>query len=177
MVNSNADSVSVIDTTSDKVIERINLKLSESEPIGSSPEGLALSDDEKTLYVANAHANAVAVILLDEGSKSESKIQNPKSKITGFIPTGQYASAVAVVGNKLFIGNGKGTGVENSSMIVNNSGRVPNAPNELFPPTETKLGGQYSGSIVVGNISTLKVPDERQLFAPSNWLFCITCWV
>ena len=165
VVNSNADSVSVIDTVADIVIERINLKLAESEPIGASPEGLALSDDEKTLYVANAHANAVAVISLDEGSKSESKIQNPKSKILGFIPTGQYTSAVTVVGNKLFIGNGKGTGVENSSMIVNNSGRVPNAPNELFPPTETKLGGQYSGSIVVGNISTLPVPDERQLFA------------
>jgi YVTN family beta-propeller protein len=164
VVNSNADSVSVIDTATDRVVERINLKLAESEPIGSSPEGLALSDDEKMLFVANAHANAVAVIALAENLKAESKTQNPKSKILGFIPTGQYASAVAVVGNKLFIGNGKGTGVENSSLIVNNSGRVPNAPNELFPPTETRLGGQYSGSIVVGNISTLTVPDERQLF-------------
>ena len=190
VVNSNADSVSVIDTKTDRIVERISLKLAESEPIGSSPEGLALSDDEKTLYVADAHANAVAVVELgsltnsrfeiqdskfkiqnskfeseDAGYKNpESKIQNPKSKILGFIPTGQYASAVAVVGGNLFVGNGKGTGVENSSIIVNNSGRVPNAPNAAFPPKEKNQGGQYSGSIVVGNISLIHIPGEKQLF-------------
>jgi YVTN family beta-propeller protein len=110
VVNSNADSVSVIDTTTDKLIERINLKLAEGELLGASPEGLALSDDEKTLFVANAHANAIAVVSLDNSSK-------PKSKILGFIPTGQYASAVAAVGDNLFIANGKGTGFENS--VVN----------------------------------------------------------
>ncbi len=171
VVNSNADSVSVIDTSSDKLVERINLKLSETAFIGASPEGLALSEDEKTLYVANAHANAVAVVALGEGSKlkvqgskSESKIQNPKSKIVGFIPTGQYASAVAVIGGKLFVANGKGTGVENSSLIVNNSGRFPNAPNEAFPARANSQGGQYSVSIVVGNISLVSVPKERELF-------------
>jgi YVTN family beta-propeller protein len=157
VVNSNADSVSVVDTSSDKLIERINLKLSETALIGASPEGLALSEDEKTLFVANAHANAVAMIALDNVTK-------PKSKLLGFIPTGQYASAVAVIGEKLFVANGKGTGVENSSMIVNNSGRVPNAPNEAFPARANSQGGQYSVSIVVGNISLVSLPRERELF-------------
>lgn len=206
VVNSNADSVSVIDTNSDKVVERINLKLSESENIGASPEGLALSDDEKTLYVANAHANAVAVVSLKSGisslgsqeneesedrekrerkekeekaekiikaksekepedeESSESKPEAQNSRLLGFIPTGQYASAVAVVGNRLFVGNGKGTGVENSSVIVDNSGRVPNAPNENFPPRNNNQGGQYSASVVSGNISLISVPNERKLF-------------
>jgi YVTN family beta-propeller protein len=208
VVNSNADSVSVIDTKSDKIVERINLKLSESENIGASPEGLALSDDEKTLYVANAHANAIAVVSLksevlsmkseddeesedkekeerkerkektekiiktkskkepedEEKESSDSTIENQNSKLLGFIPTGQYASAVAVVGNRLFAGNGKGTGVENSSVIVNNSGRVPNAPNEAFPPKNNNQGGQYSASIVSGNISLIDVPSEQKLF-------------
>ncbi len=162
VVNSNADSVSVIDTKLDKVIEKINLKLAEGEPIGSSPEGLALSEDEKTLYVANAHANAVAVVSLKSEVKSQSKKSD--SRLTGFIPTGQYPSAVAVIGNHLFIGNGKGTGVENSSIIVNNSGFVPNAPNSLFPNKENKLGGEYSGAVVAGNIGYVQVPDERKLF-------------
>ncbi len=170
IVNSNADSVSVIDTTTDKLIERINLKLSETEPIGASPEGLALSDDEKTLYVADAHANAVAVVSLDAEFGSEnrknrkSKIENRKSKLLGFIPTGQYASAVAVVGNRFFVANGKGTGVENSSMVVNNSGRAPNAPNDKFPPKANNQGGEYSVGIVAGNISLVNVPNERELF-------------
>ncbi len=179
VVNSNADSVSVIDTTTDKLIERLNLKLAENEPVGGSPEGLALSGDEKTLYVANAHANAVAVVRTGSlaslpisseisSEKSVNSVNSLNSKLLGFIPTGQYASAVAVVGKQLFVANGKGTGFETSSMIVNNSGRAPNAPNEKFPPTERGQGGQYSVSIVAGNISLVMIPNERELFNYTN---------
>ena len=151
VANSNDDSVSVIDTASDKEIERINVRLSESVPEGNSPEGLALSGDD--LYVANAHSNSIAVVEL-----------SGRSTVRGFIPTGQYPSAVAVVGQTIFVGNGKGTGVENSSLIVNNSGRVPNTPNERFPEGGgRRQGGQYSGSIVVGNISAVNAPDDPAL--------------
>ncbi len=167
--NSNADSVSVIDTATDEEIERIDVRLAEDALPGASPEGMALSDDEKTLYVANAHSNAVAVVALSEkargGKKAEKMAEAAKSKILGFIPTGQYPSAVAFADGKLFIGNGKGTGFESSSMRVNNSGRTPNAPNAAFPPNEKKnrQGGQYSGSIVSGNISVVALPDLPQL--------------
>lgn len=151
VANSNDDSVSVIDTGTDKEIERINVRLSESVPEGNSPEGLALSGAD--LYVANAHSNSVAVVELSH-----------RSTVRGFIPTGQYPSAVAIVGQTLFIGNGKGTGVENSSLIVNNSGRVPNTPNERFPEGGSRRqGGQYSGSLVVGNISAVNAPDDPLL--------------
>src|SRR5258705_358288 len=55
------------------------------------------------------------------------------SRVGRFIPTGQYPSAIALEGGGLFVGNGKGTGFENSSGVVNNSGRVPNAQNDRFP--------------------------------------------
>ena len=154
VANSNGDSVSVIDTASDKEIERINVRLSETVPPGNSPEGLALKGDD--LYVANAHSNSVAVIELSDKSRST---------VRGFIPTGQYPSALAIVGQTLFVGNGKGTGVENSSLVANTSGRVPNAPNERFPEgsTSRRQGGQYSGSIVVGNISAIGLPDDPAL--------------
>ena len=163
IANSNDDSVSVVDTKTDKEIERISVRLSEGVPPGNSPEGLALRGDD--LYVANAHSNSVAVVelsgkALGEGSDEE------RSKVRGFIPTGQYPSAVAVVGQTIFIGNGKGTGVQNSSLVVDNSGRVPNAPNERFPAGSGRAGGQggqYSGSIVVGNISAVNVPDDPAL--------------
>ena len=154
VANSNDDSVSVIDTTTDKEIERINVRLSESVPPGNSPEGLALHGDE--LYIANAHSNSVAVVELKE----------PRSAVRGFIPTGQYPSALAVAGGTLFIGNGKGTGVQNSSMVVDNSGRVPNEPNERFPAgtgRATAQGGQYSVALVVGNISAVSLPDDPAL--------------
>src|ERR1700746_586837 len=114
VANSNADSVSVIDTASDQEIERIDVRLAERALPGSSPEGVALSEDEKPLYVANAHSNAVAVVALSEKARGGKSLENggaAKSKILGFIPTGQYPSAVAVADGRLFIGNGKGTGI------------------------------------------------------------------
>jgi YVTN family beta-propeller protein len=156
VVNSNADAVSVIDTATEKVIETVDVRLAESEPVGASPEGLALSDDERTLYIANAHANAVAVVQLASGPKS-------RSKLAGFIPTGKYASAVAAVGNRLFIANGKGTGMENSSLVVTETGLFPNMPNESFPPTSSKRG-EYSAAVVSGNISVVDIPNERRLY-------------
>lgn len=163
VANSNDDSVSVVDTKTDKEIERISVRLSEGVPPGNSPEGLALRGDD--LYVANAHSNSVAVVELSGKSLGESSGEE-RSKVRGFIPTGQYPSAVAVVGQTIFIGNGKGTGVQNSSLVVDNSGRVPNAPNERFPAGSGRAGGQggqYSGAIVVGNISAVNVPDDPAL--------------
>ncbi len=169
VANSDADSVSVIDTATDQEIERIDVRLAEDALPGASPEGLALSDDEQTLYVANAHSNAIAVVLLSDKvrgrKKADKMVSVAKSKVLGFIPTGQYPSAVAFADGKLFIGNGKGTGFEPSSMRVNNSGRTPNPPNAAFPPNKEKnrQGGQYSGSIVSGNISMVALPDLPQL--------------
>ena len=185
VANSDDDSVSVIDTQTDKELDRINVRLSEDVPRGNSPEGLALRGDD--LYVANAHSNSVAVVELsnrssgkDEAPSStswedkdsrnrtsqEEGLAPARSKVKGFIPTGQYPSALAVVGPTLFIGNGKGTGVENSSLIVNHSGRAPNMPNERFPSGSGRgggQGGQYSVALVVGNISAVNIPDDPGL--------------
>jgi YVTN family beta-propeller protein len=157
VVNSNADSVSIIDTAEDNEIERVNVRLAEKALPGGSPESLALSEDEKTLFVANAHSNAVAVVALAQSGEE-------KSKLNGFIPTGQYPAAITVIDQSLIVGNGKGTGVENSSVVVNNSGRAPNAPNDRFP-AGTGQGGQYSGSLISGNLSLIDIPDERQLYS------------
>jgi Phosphoesterase family/Lactonase, 7-bladed beta-propeller len=179
VVNSNADSVSVIDTRRDVEVERISVRLSEGVPIGNSPESLALSPDGHTLYVANAHSNSVAVVALGEqltagtGGQAEETGEHRSggsdeahSRVRGYIPTGQYPSAVAIVGRTLFVGNGKGTGFANSSLVVDNSGRVPNIPNDRFPAGTGRGGGQggeYSMPIVSGNVSLIDEPDERAL--------------
>jgi YVTN family beta-propeller protein len=169
VVNSNADNVSVIDTRTDREVERIDVRLAEDALIGASPEGLALSADEKTLYVANAHSNAIAVVALS--TKSRGSKEKPakeivlKSRVLGFIPTGQYPSALAVSNGTLFVGNGKGTGVEGSSMRANDSGRSPRIPNEAFPRGKRlkDQGGEYGPALVVGNISAIRIPDEPAL--------------
>ena len=191
VVNSNADSVSVIDTASNKEVERINVRVAEGRPIGSSPESLALSADGATLYVANAHSNSVAVVSLspaarglaagrnrEEAEEHESRTERARearerrdearSRVRGFIPTGQYPAAVKVANRMLFIGNGLGTGVENSSIVVDNSGRFPNTPNDRFPANMGRYdrrGGQHVLSLISGNISLVSEPTERRLVA------------
>jgi YVTN family beta-propeller protein len=173
VVNSDADSVSVIDTGTDREVERIGVRLTETALIGASPESLALSADESTLYVANAHANAVAVVSLSAKARGvaaarwEKDGDSDRSKVRGFIPTGQYPSAIAIAGRTILVGNGKGTGFQNSSVVVDNSGMVPNAPNDRFPvgSGRAERGGQYSLSIIAGNISVIAEPDERALAA------------
>lgn len=172
-VNSDGDSVSVIDTSNDREIERISVKLSDKALIGGSPEGLALSSDGATLYVANAHSNAVAVVSLSAASRGEqdrtewSERDEQRSRVRGFIPTGLYPSAIAFAGRTLFVGNGKGTGFENSSMVSNNSGKYPNLPNDRFPAVPGQgrggRGGQYSLSLIAGNYSAIPNPDDAQL--------------
>lgn len=176
VVNSDDDSVSMIDTRYDREVERINIRLAEHALPGNSPEGLALDKTGTTLYVANAHSNSVAVVALSPTSLDNSgssdkpaylaRQKNDLSKVRGFIPTGQYPSAIAVTGGTMFVGNGKGTGVENSSVVVNNSGRVPNGPNDRFPVgtgRDLKQGGQYSVSAVAGNISLVTEPGDPTL--------------
>lgn len=178
VVNSNADSVSVIDTATDREVERVNVRLVEKALIGSSPESLALSANGSTLYVANAHANAVAVIALsakargtksrtgsDEREQRSEEKQDDRTRVRGFIPTGQYPSAVAVAGRTVFVGNGKGTGFQSSSVVVDNSGFSPNLPNDRFPvgSGRSDRGGQYSLSLLSGNISAIAEPDDRTL--------------
>jgi len=174
VANSGDDSVSVIDTRDDRELERINVRLREDAPLGNTPEGLALNGN--TLYVANAHSNSVAVVRLSQRApqtssratdgKEERDPENDRSEVRGFIPTGSYPSAVSFAAHKVFIGNGKGTGVESSSVVVNGSGRAPNTPNDRFPAGTgrgNKQGGQYSVSLVTGNISMVNEPDDRQL--------------
>ncbi|PWT96081.1 MAG: hypothetical protein C5B55_00460 [Blastocatellia bacterium] len=176
VVNSDDDSASMIDTRNDREVERINVRLSESALKGNSPEGIALDRTGTTLFVANAHSNSVAVVSLAPVSLDNSgtsdrpayakRDKDQLSRVRGFIPTGHYPSAVAVAAQTLFVGNGKGTGLENSSVVVNNSGRTPNSPNDRFPVGTGRgggQGGQYSVSLVVGNISAVPMPDDPTL--------------
>ncbi len=176
VVNSDDDSVSMIDTRYDREVERISVRLAENSLGGNSPEGLALDQTGETLFVANAHSNSIAIVSLSEksldnsGSSDKPAYLNRKrdemSRVLGFIPTGYYPSAVAVVDRTIFVGNGKGTGVENSSVVANTSGRYPNMPNDRFPAGTGRgmsAGGQYSVSLVSGNISAVRRPEDQDL--------------
>jgi len=88
----------------DQEIERIDVRLAEDALPGASPEGVALSEDEKTLYVAKCHSNAVAVVALSGktrgGNAAEQMTEAAKSKILDSFRRVSIPSAVVVADGK-----------------------------------------------------------------------------
>ncbi|HEY1648796.1 MAG TPA: hypothetical protein VGF96_12490 [Terracidiphilus sp.] len=89
----NSDRVSVIDTAANRVIEEIRTTApagvlrGPAQLPGAAPNSLALSPDEKTLYVTNGGMNAIAVIALGAGAPHG---------VIGLIPTGWYPQSISV---------------------------------------------------------------------------------
>ena len=123
VANANDNSVSVINTKSRLVVETLNAALYPIAPIGSTSNGIALSGDEKKLFIANADNNCLAVFDFSRPGFSASK---------GFIPAGWYPTNVKVIGKKIFVANGKGFSSK------------PNAkgPNPTQQTTRGKLPGR-----------------------------------
>lgn len=101
-----ADVVSVIDTASRQVLATVPtlapswlLSPAQARYKGASPNALALSPDENTLYLTNRGSNSVAAIALD----------GPAPAVRALLPTGWAPSAVQVGpgGDYLYVVNAK----------------------------------------------------------------------
>ncbi|MDP9109877.1 MAG: beta-propeller fold lactonase family protein, partial [Pseudomonadota bacterium] len=106
VTSDNADVLSLIDTAKNNVSATVAtvaptnlLTPAQAKYKGASPNGLALSPDEKTVYVANRGTNALAVVSLAAA----------QPVLTGLIPTGWYPSDVRVStdGATLYVSNAK----------------------------------------------------------------------
>ena len=161
VANANDNSVSIVDIKQQRVIETLNTALYPGAPSGSTANGLALSPDEKVLYVANADNNCLAVFDFSRPGYSKSK---------GFIPTGWYPTNVKVIGNKIFVSNGKGF----------SSKANPYGPNPMRRREEVIYQGgdkskpidvQYIGGLFMGTMSIIPVPGEKQLAIYSQLVY------
>ncbi|MGB4400944.1 MAG: bifunctional YncE family protein/alkaline phosphatase family protein [Daejeonella sp.] len=153
VANADDNSVSVVSTVTNTVVETLNAALYPASPSGSTTNGLALSEDEKTLYIANADNNCLATFDVSVTSKSKSK---------GFIPVGWYPTNVKVVGKKIFVTNGKGLtsyanprGPEPSNRLQT----VLNSSGDSTKPAKV----QYIGSLFRGSLSIIDEPAAPQL--------------
>jgi YVTN family beta-propeller protein len=150
-----SDGVWVIEPKRGVVTEVIRTSLFPKAPEGSTPDAVAVSPDGKTLYVANADNNCVAVV--DVEKKNDSIVK-------GFIPTGWYPTAVAVTpdSQQILVGVGKGNQTR---------------PNPLYTPEQLKAQEKdevkrmarrlmpypYIGTTLSGSLTVVSVPDEKQL--------------
>ena len=144
--NGNSDQVSVINTETDEVIEQISVRLfQERNPyFGDSPNGLGLTSDGKTLFVANGMDNALAVVKL--GKRSSLTSAEKTSHLAGFIPTGAYPGAVAVYRDSLlFVANIEAEGA-----------RIPSISEVTGKPS-------YNAHRMMASVSVIPVPLRQQL--------------
>jgi DNA-binding beta-propeller fold protein YncE len=135
-----------IDVNTKQRVETINMALGPKAPAGSTPNSLALSADQHTLYVANADNNSVAVVDIENRGKSE---------VEGFLPTGWYPTLVrtALDGRRVIVGSGKGVGT---------------GPNKVRRPIDDfapAVSFQHHGNNLNGLISFVDTPDKKKLSA------------
>jgi len=151
VANANDNSVSVINTATRKVAENISTALYPTHLTGSTSNGLALSPDEKTLYIANADNNCLAVFDVSIPGKSHSK---------GFIPVGWYPTNVKTLGGKIIVTNGKGY-----TSMANPKGPQPvrKSDNSGYQKGATNSREQYIAGLFKGKLSLIDVPTDEQL--------------
>ena len=137
--NGNNDNITVIDIRKDSVVREIFLKPDNSvkQFRGIIPFGLAVTPDEKKLFVAESGINAIGVIDLQT------------LEVEGHIPVGWFPSKVKVTndGKNLIVTNAKGYG----------SG--PNAGKNFTEGGE----GTYIGNLMKGTVSVIKIPAKNKL--------------
>ncbi|WP_183564926.1 bifunctional YncE family protein/alkaline phosphatase family protein [Mucilaginibacter sp. SP1R1] len=152
VANANDNTVSIINTKTNKVTETVATTLYPTKLTGSTTNGLALSANEKILYIANADNNCLAVF----------DISTPGySKSMGFIPVGWYPTNVKTLGNKILVTNGKGL-----SSMANPQGPQPisKADNSGYQTGSTANSRlQYIAGLFKGSLSFIDSPKPDQL--------------
>jgi DNA-binding beta-propeller fold protein YncE len=97
------NSVAVIDVNAGRTVGTIDVGMLPDVKVGATPNALAITRDEKTLFIANADEDSVIRVSLDGNSGT----------VTGAISTGVYPTDVLLSGDErsLYVLDGKGRGV------------------------------------------------------------------
>jgi YVTN family beta-propeller protein len=135
VANAGSDTISVIDTHTDQIVETIWVRQNPSDLFGAQPNALTFDRSGDRLFVCNGTQNAVAVVDFNPG----------KSKLLGLIPVGWFPGAIVHdhSKSKLYVANIKG----------------------LSPGRVRKSNGapEFNSHQYHGSISLLKVPSKSEL--------------
>lgn len=139
VANSAGDSVSVVNTRTDRVTRTINLRPTALRGLpGAGPLGLALSDDEKSLYVTLGDMEAVAVVRCRTG------------QLEGYVPTAWLPTSVVQRGGHLLVTCAKGIQAMNPNGVA------------------VKGKGKYIQDIIAGSVTHLPEPSIKSLGASTQ---------
>jgi YVTN family beta-propeller protein len=156
VANTYSDTISVINTASNKVERTISLGLPIGVPgagqpaYGAAPDSIAVDAKNGIAYVALYNANAIAVVDLGRG------VQNP---VVGMIPVAYAPSSVVLdaASNVLLVANDKGIGAR-----------------ESFECDHGVCG--YNTHQDNGTVSIVPVPDSATLATMTSQVFVNNHW-
>jgi DNA-binding beta-propeller fold protein YncE len=159
----NSDSVVVVDTVRDEVLEEIPTTApraqfrNRQELKGANPNSLALSRQERTLFVTNGGTNSVAVIRLREDD--DDGPEDHRSEVVGLIPTGWYPNSIALSadGARFFVVNGKSNAGPNPGACRDT---LSIAPGSLNP---CRARNAYVWQLTKAGFLAAPVPSSREL--------------
>jgi len=153
----NSDSVAVIKTANNRVAEQIDaiappgvLADKSSRYTGAATNNLALSPDEKTLFVTNGGANAVAVVPLAGPAPH---------RVAGLVPTGWYPTTVTISadGGTMYAFNSKSDPGGNPNKVTSS---VTSLTNFTYP------GGNTPALAYKANQYVFQLEQSGMLIAP-----------
>lgn len=146
VADSNSDTVTVIDTRTNRVAHTFRIDPFQKKAEGVAPNALAVSADGETLYVACGGINAVAVMRAEDG------------QIEGLIPTAWYPNdlRLSADGQYLLVANLMGVGPGGDPYDIERMARMEGL--DILPgPTRRYVHSDRS------SVEVVRVPDASQL--------------
>ena len=140
VANAGSDTVSVIDTRTDKIVETICARQNPADLFGAQPDALAFDKSGRRLFVCNGTQNAVAVFQFKPG----------KSKLLGLIPAGWFPGAIAFDARR---------GIIDMANIKSIGGKMERAKRNLG------YGSGFNTKQYAGSLSLVPLPSKKELVA------------
>jgi YVTN family beta-propeller protein len=176
LANTYSDSISVIDTASNKEVRKIDLGLPIGVPglhepaYGAGPNSIAVDSNGDVAYVALYNANAIAVVDL-KGNEWNPR-QDARTPVIGMIPVGYAPSSVVLdtVDNVLLVANDKGLGTTGFGVAAPPTNTAENSYAKEFGVSDLNTHQD------LGTVSIIPVPNRWTLVAMSKQVFQNNHW-
>ncbi len=155
VTNTFDDTVSVINTDTDKVVQTISTKPWASSKVGYEPNSIALTKDGH-LLVTLGRANAVAVY------RYHGNPQEPVDYV-GLLPTDYYPAEVATVGDQI--------------VVTNTRGIDARGPELSFDQGQgTVLATGHGTHSTTGSLTQFSLPNDQQIAKYTATVFAQNGW-
>jgi YVTN family beta-propeller protein len=177
VANTNSDTVSVIDTTTNAVVQTIGTQPWPEAQVGYEPDAITMTDDGH-LLVSLGGANAIAVYKFD----SPRNLNSPRDAVNyiGLIPTDYFPTELANVNGQIVVSNMRGIDARRSATDAHGTHDTTSSLTNFTMPSDDDIramteqvfqdNGWTPNSVKYANLNAgLKpVPVPTQIGAPST---------